>query len=74
MLYTLHKSLTIAILAISIFISGLSVDFVGAQDTAEDAMASRRSMDPILSLFLIFGGITTEYSLSNKQTRDFAQN
>jgi len=31
---TLHKSLTIVFLAVSIFISGLNVDFVGAQNTA----------------------------------------
>jgi ABC-type amino acid transport substrate-binding protein len=31
---TLHKSLTIAILAVSIFISGLNVDFAGAQNKA----------------------------------------
>ncbi len=30
MMNTLHKSLTIAFLAASIFISGLTVDFVGA--------------------------------------------
>jgi hypothetical protein len=30
----LPKSLTIAFLAVSIFISGINVDFVGAQNTA----------------------------------------
>jgi len=34
MMDTLHKSLTIAFLAVSIFISGLNVDFVGAQNAA----------------------------------------
>jgi hypothetical protein len=31
---TVHKPLTIAILTVSIFISGITVNFVGAQDTA----------------------------------------
>ncbi len=34
MMSTVHKSLTIAFLAVSIFISGLTVDFVGVQNTA----------------------------------------
>jgi len=36
---TLPKSLTIAILAVSIFISGSNVDFVGAQNTVVDPSA-----------------------------------
>jgi hypothetical protein len=38
----LPKSLTIAFLAVSIFISGINVDFVGAQNTAAGTAASRR--------------------------------
>ena len=34
MINTLHKSVTIAFLAVSIFISGLNVDFAGAQNKA----------------------------------------
>ena len=37
MMNTLPKSLTIAFLAVFIFISGLTVDFADAQDTAADA-------------------------------------
>ena len=70
---TVYKSLTIAFLAFSIFILGLSVESAGAQDTAAGAAASRRPMDPILSVYLIFGRITTEDGLSNNQTRNLAQ-
>jgi len=42
MMNTLHKSLAIAFLAVSIFISGLTVDLVGAQNTAAGTAASRR--------------------------------
>jgi hypothetical protein len=45
MMNILHKSLTIAFLAASIFVSGLSVDFVGAQNTAVDPAASLLKMD-----------------------------
>ena len=41
MVSTVHKSLTITFLAVSIFISGLSVDFVGAQNTAAGTAVSR---------------------------------
>ena len=40
MMNTLPKSLTIAFLAVSILISGLNTDFVGAQNTAENPAAS----------------------------------
>jgi signal transduction histidine kinase/ABC-type amino acid transport substrate-binding protein/DNA-binding response OmpR family regulator len=40
MLYTLHKSLTIAVLAVSIFISGLSADLVRAQSSGTEPMAT----------------------------------
>jgi len=42
MINSLHKFLTISFLAVSIFISGLNVDFVGAQDTAVGPTASQR--------------------------------
>ncbi len=45
MMNTLPKSLAIAFLAVSVFISGLSVDFVGAQNTAVDSTASQRPAD-----------------------------
>jgi signal transduction histidine kinase/ligand-binding sensor domain-containing protein/CheY-like chemotaxis protein len=70
---TLHKPLTIAFLAASILISGLTADFVGAQTTAEDTTASRRPVDPILSPFLKFGRISTEDGLSSDQTRNVVQ-
>jgi hypothetical protein len=41
MMITLHKSLAIAFMAASIFISGKTVDFVGGQDTAAGTAASR---------------------------------
>ena len=73
MMNTLHKPLTIAILAVFIFISGLNVDFAGAQNTAADAVASRRSSDHPLSRFLRFGRLTAEEGLSNDQIRGIAQ-
>ena len=73
MMSTLHKSLTIAFLAVSIFISGLTVDFAGAQDTAAGTAASRRSGDPLLSRYLRFGRLTTEEGLSSDQAWHVAQ-
>jgi len=70
---TLHKSLTIAFLAVSIFISGINVDFVGAQSTAVIKATSRRSADPLLSRYLRFGRLTSEDGLSNNQTYHIAQ-
>ena len=40
MLYTLHKSLTTALLALSIFISGLSADLVRAQSSGTEPMVT----------------------------------
>jgi len=60
MMNTLHKSLTIVFLAASIFVSGLSVDFVGAQNTAVGPAASRRSADLLLSRYLRFGWLTMQ--------------
>jgi hypothetical protein len=40
MVSTVHKSLTITFLAVSIFISGLSADLVSAQSSASESMAT----------------------------------
>jgi ligand-binding sensor domain-containing protein len=69
MMNTLYKSLTIAFLAASIFISGLNVDFVGAQDTAAGSAASRRSDDPLLSRYLRFDRLTADDGLSSFEDR-----
>ncbi|MGD9361593.1 MAG: two-component regulator propeller domain-containing protein, partial [Desulfobacterales bacterium] len=73
MLNTLQKSLAIAFLAVSIFISGLTVDLAGAQDRAPGTAASRRSGDPLLSRYLRFGRLTTKDGLSSDQTRNVVQ-
>jgi hypothetical protein len=65
MMSTLHRSLTITFLAVSIFISGIIVDFVGAQDKIADPAASRRPVNPMLSLYLKFGRLTSKNGLSN---------
>ena len=70
---TLHKSLTIAFLAASIFISGLNVDFVGAQNTAGGPAASWRPADLLLSPYLRFDRLTADDGLSNLQVRGVAQ-
>ena len=69
----LHKSLSIAILSISIFILGLSVDFAGAQNMAAGPAASRPLADPLLSRYLRFGRLTSEDGLSNDQAYHVAQ-
>jgi PAS domain S-box-containing protein len=73
MMNTLHKFLTIAFLAASIFISGLNVDFVGAQNAAVDPAASRRPADLQLSPYLRFGRVTAEDGLSNVQIKSIVQ-
>ncbi len=73
MMNTLHKSLTIAFLAVSIFISGLSVDFAGAQDTSAGTATSRRPADIVLSPYLKFGRLTSEDGLSNDSVWGIAQ-
>ena len=73
MMNTLHKSLTIAFLAVSIFISGLTVDSVGAQHTTADTAASRGPADLTLSPYLKFKRLTAEDGLSSDQTWDLAQ-
>ena len=69
MMNTLPKSLTITILAISIFILGISVDFVGAQATVSE-------LPPVEiphSKYLRFGRLTTEDGLSSDQVRGIVQ-
>jgi hypothetical protein len=73
MINTLHKSLTIAFLAASIFVSGLSVDFVGAQNAAVDTAASLRPADLLLSPYIRFGRFTSKDGLSSDQVFDITQ-
>ena len=73
MVSTVHKSLTFVFLAVSILISGLTVDFVGAQNTIASPAASRRPADLLQSRYLRFGRITAEDGLPNEQIRGVAQ-
>ena len=70
---SLHKSLIIGFLAVSIFISGLPVDLVSAQNKAAGTAATQRSEDLLLSQYLRFGRLTAEDGLSADQTWDLAQ-
>ena len=67
------RSLTIAILSISIFIFRLSVNFVCAQNWTEGTAASRPLSDPLPSRFLRFGRLTAADGLSNDQIWGIAQ-
>lgn len=67
MMSTLPKSLTIAFLAISIFISGLNIDFVGAQITSTNPATTQSLADPLKSRYIKFGRLTAEDGLSNVQ-------
>ena len=51
MMNTLPKSLSIAFLAVSIFISGLGIDFVGAQTMDAGAAAARRPLGGLRSYY-----------------------
>ena len=62
MMNTLNKTLTIAILVISTFISGINVDLVGPQNTAAGPAASRRLI--VSSPYLNYGRVTAEDGLS----------
>jgi hypothetical protein len=73
MMNTLPKSLTIAFLAVSILISGLTVDFGGAQNTAAGTVETQRSADQLLSRYLRFGRITADDGLSSNQIYNIAQ-
>ena len=70
---TLPKSLIITFLAVSILISGLTVDFAGAQNTAVGTTASRRPEDQLLSPYLRFGRLTSEDGLSSNHAYHVAQ-
>ena len=70
---TVQNPLTIVLLAISIIISGVSSDFVGAQDTEADPVVSRRPDAPLPGRYLRFGRLTTEEGLSNNQALGVAQ-
>ena len=65
---TLPKSLTIAFLAVFIFISGFNVDLIGAQNTAVGTAASRHPADLLESRYIKFGRFTAEDGLSADQT------
>ena len=67
MINTLHKTLTIALLTVYIFISGVNVGSVGAQNTAADPAASRRPADLLQSKYVRFDRLTSEDGLSNEK-------
>ena len=67
-MHNLHKSLIIGFLAVSIFISGLPVNLVSAQNKAAGTAATQRSEDLLLSQYLRFNRLTSEDGLSNDQT------
>jgi signal transduction histidine kinase/ligand-binding sensor domain-containing protein/DNA-binding NarL/FixJ family response regulator len=73
MVSSFHKSLAISFLVVSIFILGVSVDFVGAQGAAADREVSRPSSDPLLSKYLRFVRLTAEDVLSGDHTRNVVQ-
>jgi ligand-binding sensor domain-containing protein len=73
MLNTLQKFLTIAILAVFIFISALSADLVGAQGTATGPKSSRTLSNPLMSRYLRFVRLTAEDVLSGDHTRNVVQ-
>ncbi len=73
MINALHKPLAVAILAVFIFISGLTVVFAGAQNTAIEPSVSERPADQLLSRYLRFNRLTTADGLSNFQVRGVTQ-
>jgi hypothetical protein len=73
MMNTPRKSLTLTFLVVSIFISGLNVDFVGAQNTVVGTVASRNPADLLLSRYLRFSRFTAQDGLSSDQTRNVFQ-
>ena len=64
---TLHKSLTIASLAVSILISGFTVDLAGTQNTAVDTSENPGLRGSAAEPELRFGRLTTEDGLSGDQ-------
>jgi hypothetical protein len=73
MMNPLHKSLTTAFLAVSIFTLGPNVDLIGAQDTAAGQAASRRLTDPLKSRYIKFDRLTIKDGLSSDQTWELVQ-
>jgi ligand-binding sensor domain-containing protein len=73
MMKALHKSLSTTILTVSIFISGVTVDFAGAQKISADPATTHRLADPLLSRYIKFGRLTTKDGLSSDQTRNVVQ-
>jgi ligand-binding sensor domain-containing protein len=73
MMNTLHKSLIIAILVNSIFISTFNVDLVGAQNRSVDLTTALSPTDPLQSLYIKFDRLTAEDGLSSNQTWELAQ-
>jgi hypothetical protein len=72
MMNNLYKTLTIAFLAVSIFISGSNVDFVGAQNTAAVTMSDLPPAEIPRSKYLRFGHLTIEDGLSNNSVTGIA--
>jgi hypothetical protein len=70
---TLHKSLSITFLATSILISGVTVDFVTAQNTAVGSATTQSPTDPLLSRYIKFDRLTAEDGLSSDQTWELSQ-
>ena len=73
MINTLHKSLSITILTVSIIVSDSYADFAGAQNTAASTVETQCSEDPLLSRYLRIGRLTTKDGLSSDQTRNVVQ-
>jgi signal transduction histidine kinase/ligand-binding sensor domain-containing protein/CheY-like chemotaxis protein len=72
-LITLQKSLTIAILAVLILVSGPTFDPASAKKNAAGTTASQLPDDPLLSRYLRFTRITSEDVLSGDHTRNVVQ-
>ena len=68
MMNTLYKSLTIAILIISTFISGINVDLACTQNKAGGSAASQRLADMVSGPYLKFSRLTTEDGLLRPTT------
>jgi ligand-binding sensor domain-containing protein len=64
MMNILHKSLTMAFLAVFIFSLGINVDFLSAQNTVAGPAVSRHPRDLTTSRYVKFRRITTEEGLS----------
>jgi ligand-binding sensor domain-containing protein len=73
MINTLPKSLTITFVAVSILIAGLTVDLVGAQNTAAVTTSDLPQAELPPSKYLCFGHLTTEDGLSNDTIWGIAQ-